>query len=116
MPTTNNPKEVGRSAVAGMGCADQFKLGHYRFDDRLRGRRYPLVDEERGLVFASAFIDHSGKLDTYAYTDGRVVESPIRRPHSYYLMELFKIKDGKIRQVEAVFITVPYYMPSPWDK
>ncbi len=116
LPTTNNAKEVGRSAVAGLGCADQFKLGHYRFDDRLRGRRYSLIDEERGLVFASAFIDHSGKLGTYTYTDGRVVESPIRRPHSYYLMELFKIKDGKIRQVEAVFITVPYYMPSPWDK
>jgi hypothetical protein len=29
-------------------------------------------------------------------------------------METFKIVDGKIRHAEAVFITVPYYMPSPW--
>jgi hypothetical protein len=27
---------------------------------------------------------------------------------------MFKIQDGKIRHAEAVFITVPYRMPSPW--
>jgi hypothetical protein len=31
-------------------------------------------------------------------------------------MELFKIVDGRIRQIEAVFITVPYNMPSPWTE
>jgi hypothetical protein len=41
-------------------------------------------------------------------------ESPIRRPHSFCLMELFKIVDGRIRRIEAVFITVPYNIPSPW--
>ena len=98
-----------------LGCADQFRKGNYRYDDRLRARRYPLVDEERGLVFASAFIDHAGQLTTYKLADGTLAESPVRRPHTYYLMELFKIKDGKIQQVEAVFTTVPYHMPSPWD-
>ena len=41
--------------------------------------------------------------------------SPVRRPHSFYMLELFKIEDGMLRQIEANFITVPYYMPSPWD-
>ena len=30
------------------------------------------------------------------------------------LLELFKIVGGKIAEVEAVFITVPYNMVSPW--
>ena len=30
------------------------------------------------------------------------------------LLEAFKVDGGKIRRVEAVFITVPYNMPSPW--
>jgi hypothetical protein len=30
------------------------------------------------------------------------------------LLEAFKIRAGKIQQIEAVFITVPYNMPSPW--
>jgi hypothetical protein len=32
------------------------------------------------------------------------------------MLEVFKITDGKIRHAEVVFITVPYYMPSPWVK
>jgi hypothetical protein len=111
--TTNNPaKTLG--PVTALGCEAQFKLGAYRFDDRVRGRRFPLVDEERGLVLATGFIDHTGRLGPFKLTDGSTEQSPLRRPHSFCLMELFKIVDGKIRQVEAVFITVPYNMPSPW--
>jgi len=113
--TTNNPDLAQLSFSLTLGCAEQFKLGNFLFDDRLRARRYPLVDVERGLVLATAFIDHSGRLGTYKLTDGRVTESHYRRPHSYYLIELFKInKEGRIRQIEAVFMTVPYHMPSPW--
>ncbi len=111
--TTDNPDFF--TPVAALGCEEQFRLGNYRYDDRLRARRYPLVDEERGLVLAAAFIDHSGALGEYELTDGRRVTSPIRFPHSFYLMELFKIAEGMIEQIEAVFITVPYRMPSPWD-
>jgi hypothetical protein len=115
LQTTNNPaKPLGE--MTALGCAEQFKLGNYRYDDRLRARRFPLVDEERGLVLGMGFIDHSGRLGTYKLADGRTAESPIRRPHSFCLMELFKIVDGRIRQIEAVFITVPYNMPSPWTK
>ena len=115
LQTTNNPaKPLGD--ISALGCAEQFKLGYYRYDDRLRARRFPLVDEERGLVLAMGFIDHSGRLGTYTLTDGRKAESPIRRPHSFHLMELFKVVDGKLRQIEAVFIAVPYNMPSPWDR
>jgi hypothetical protein len=90
-------------------------MGNYRYDDRLRGRRYPLVDESRGLVLAYGFIDHCGRLGEYQLTDGTRVTSPLRRPHSFYLAELFKIADGMIEQIEANFMTVPYHMPSPWD-
>jgi hypothetical protein len=113
--TTHNPEFAKIVPVSALGCEEQFKMGNYRYDDRLRGRRFPLVDEERGLVLAFGFIDHSGKLDTYQLTDGRTVKSPVRRPHSFYLAELFKIDDGMIMQIEANFITVPYWMPSPWD-
>ncbi len=111
--TTNNPDFF--VSVAVLGCEEQFRLGYYRYDDRLRGRRFPLVDEERGLVFAFGFIDHCGRLDEYMLTDGTTVKSHIRRPHTFYLGELFKIDHGMICQIEANFITVPYHMPSPWD-
>lgn len=111
--TTNNadfPLPVAR-----LGCEEQFALGWYRYDDDLRARRFPLVDVERGIVLAYGFIDHSGKLGEYTLTNGEKVSSPVRRPHSYYLAEAFKIREGRIEAVEADFLTVPYRMPSPWD-
>ena len=111
--TTNNagfPLPIAR-----LGCEAQFALGWYRYDDELRARRFPLVDLERGIVLAHGFIDHSGRLGEYELTDGTRASSPVRRPHSYYLAEAFKIRDGAIEQVEAVFHTVPYKMPSPWE-
>ena len=111
--TTNNPDFF--VPVAHLSCEEQFAQGNYRYDDRLRGRRFPLVDEERGIVLAHGFIDHCGKLGEYQLTDGTRVTSPIRRPHTFYLSEAFKIRQGAIEQIEATFITVPYHMPSPWD-
>ena len=112
---TTNRKDSTYGETPRLGCAAQFRLGWYRFDDRLRARRYMVVDEERGLVMTAAFIDHAGKVGQYILTDGRTANSTLfRRPHSYCLLETFKIRAGKIEQVEAVFTTVPYRMPSPW--
>jgi hypothetical protein len=112
--STNNPDFI--LPIAGLPCEEQFKLGWYRYDDRLRARRFPLFDIERGLVLAYGFIDHCGRLAEYTLTNGEHVSSLIRRPHTFYLAELFKIEAGAIRQIEANFITVPYHMPSPWDR
>jgi hypothetical protein len=114
LQTTNNPNIEGYP-IAAMGCADQFRLGQYIYDDRLRGRRFPLVDEDKGLVLAAGFIDHTGKVVDVTWTDGVTkTKSVFHFPHSFALLELFKIVDGRIAGVEAVFITVPYNMPSPW--
>ena len=114
LQTTNNPT-MPDYPIAAMGCAEQFRLGQYIYDDRLRGRRYPLVDEEKGIVLAGGFIDHCGKVVDVTWTDGKTrTKSVFHFPHSFALMEMFKITGGKIAAVEAVFVTVPYNMPSAW--
>jgi hypothetical protein len=114
LQTTHNGDAFPNYPIAAFGCREQFELGQYRYDDRLRARRFPLVDEEKGLVLAGGFIDHCGKLVDFAWTDGTPVKSFYHFPHSYCLLEAFKIVDGAIAGVEAVFIDVPYHMPSPW--
>lgn len=112
---TTNRKDNTWGDITHLGCGQQFKLGWYRFDDRLRARRFLVVDTERGLVMAAGFIDHEGRVGDYKLSDGHTATSKIfRHPHSYCLLETFKIRGGKIQQVEAVFTTVPYNMPSPW--
>jgi len=112
LQTTNT--HIEGYPIAAMGTADQFRLGQYIYDDRLRDRRYPLVDEEKGIVCAAGFIDHAGKVMDVTWTDGSKHKSIFHFPHSFVLLELFKIVGGKIAGVEAVFVTVPYNMVSPW--
>lgn len=111
--STNNPANK-IFPVSDLGCADQFRTGYFRYDDRARDRRYPVVDQERGLVLAALFLDHSGKLRTYTLTDGRVLESAFKSPSTLCILELFKIRSGKLLQIQAVMTNVPYNMPPVW--
>jgi len=103
----------------GMQFADiekGFKSGTYAFNDRVRDREFFLVDEERGIVMSRAYIDHKGVLDTYKLTDGTEKRSIFREPHTWSLLEMFKIQNGMITGVEATFIAAPYYIRSPWTR
>jgi hypothetical protein len=111
--TTHNAT-IPNYDIAKLGCADQFKLGQYIYDDRLRDRRFPLVDEEMGVVLAAGFMDHTGRVVDVTWTDGTKQKSIFFYPHSFILIELFKIENNAIRRVEAVFASMPYNMPSVW--
>jgi len=102
------------NAVAAQGCEAQFKLGLYKYDDRVRGRRFELVDEEHQIVVATGYIDHAARWETYQTTDGKTRKSPFSNPNSLGLMEMFKIRNGRIYRIEAVFTMLPYYMTSQW--
>ena len=89
-----NP-QTGQSEV--MGCKKQFELALKNVVSRVRDRRFVAVDRERGIVFAFAFFDHENINWTWQ------------------LGELFKIQDGKIRRIEAIFQRAPYGIPSGWS-
>ncbi len=95
-------------------CAEQFKRGAYRFDSALRDRGFMLVDEERQLVLTRAFLDHNGVLTDFKLTDGTPAVSGFKTPSTLSVLELFKIRNGKIFRVETVYINVPYHMPTVW--
>ena len=91
-----------------------FLSGRYLFNERVRDRDHFLVDEYRCIVMARGFIDHKGILDEYKLTDGTPARSIFREPHSWALLEMFKLEDGMITGVEAVFVGAPYNMRSPY--
>lgn len=112
--TANNPQ--ASRPMARLSCGAQFDTGFSPFITEVRGRRFEVVDEERGLVFAMLSFDHNGRIKEVTRTDGTVakVVAPFDAPYSFLIGELFKIKDGRIAQVEAVLYTTPYGMPSGW--
>lgn len=116
MATTNRPVTPGQERGAGnMGCAEAFGLGYYHDDTRLRGMRFLAVDEDRGLVFVNGFFDHDAVTRSYKLNDGRTVTVSRTAPWTWQISEVFKIRAGKIWQVEAVLLSVPYGMKSNWD-
>jgi len=111
--TTSNPRP-DLADVAAYGCEEQFALGFYKFDNWIRARRYPLVDEVQGVVLSGGFIDHDGQTREYQLTNGDTKIGFFLRPHSFAFLEAFKIRDDAISAVEAVFHYVPYRTRSPW--
>ena len=112
--TANNPNAP--NAMGKLSCGAQFDTGFSPFITEVRGRRFPLVDEERGLVLAFLTFDHSGRVKTVQRTDGTIakVSPPFDTPYTFLIAELFKIRDGRIAQVEAVLLPTPYAMPTGW--
>jgi hypothetical protein len=106
------PQPVGESVVdmpwRYMGVAEQISAGHFRYIEAIRRRRFPVVDEERGLVLAHASFDHPGDVET---VDGRV---PFAFPNSVLIFEVFKVIGGRIHGVEALGTVFPYRMSMGW--
>jgi hypothetical protein len=114
MVTTAGNKDPNKKSEFVDGCEAQFKLGSFKINKRLRERRFPIIDEERGIVVGTTFFDHANEWDEFKLTDGTVMKTWLKWPNSITLLEAFRIKDAKISRVEVVFTYVPYGMHNPW--
>ncbi len=117
MANAPNPAEVapGSGAMQRMGCKAQFDTGFSVIVTDIRERRFPVVDREKGLVYALGFFDHDGAVGQYNNASGPAeVTGPLRQPFSFMIAEVFQVRDARIDQIEAVLTTVPYKMESGW--
>jgi hypothetical protein len=125
MQTTNAPTPAGQQRPdpktattysAQWSCREQFESGLLHFVNRIRDRRFVAVDEERGVVFAFGFFDHSGGASrTFQDPQGRSVTAGPVQPWTWQIAEVFKIEQGLIRKIDAFLQRVPYGMNSGWS-
>jgi hypothetical protein len=117
--TQTNSRPVAAGAEPGplnFSCKEAFGLGYYREDTRLRNRRVLAVDEERGLVYAGVYFDHDAALRSYQLKNGRTVNVHSTAPWTWEIHEIFQVNGaGKISQVEAILLSVPYGMRPAWS-
>lgn len=102
--------------VQRMGCREQFDTGRLVIVTSISNRRYPVVDEANQVVSAIATFDHRGDLSAVPMERGRsyTPQGVFSRPMSFLIFESFKVIDGKIKQVEATVLQVPYRMHPGW--
>ena len=117
--TTNRPGMIrmGDVDIGAMGCKAQFSTGLYGVVTQVHQRRFPVIDEERQVVWAHAVFDHCGCKRELTMPDGRVVPiAGFTRPSSILLAEAFAIRGDLIEQVEAVGTSVPYHSGTGWGE
>ena len=106
----------GFFAVRRLRIVDQLVAGAFGYITTVRDRRYPIVDEERGLVFSIAMFNSSGSMRGFELPGlGWIDLLPAAQlPVSPLIGELFKVAGGQIRAIEVVLSWFPYGMPSGW--
>jgi hypothetical protein len=97
-----------------MDCLSQFKLGYYFVVQNIHGRRYPVVDQERGIVYSHAVFDQGTVNKGVLSTGQEWTFRGFNRPSSILVTEAFLIENGKIRRVEMVGPSAPFHTNSPW--
>jgi hypothetical protein len=109
--TTGNP-----AFLAGMGCREQLDRGLFAYIEAVRARRYPVFDEERGVVLSCVLLDVPGRAIRFA-SEGGTIDLParIRAPRSVLLFELFKVVAGEIQRIDALMINLALGASSGWD-
>ncbi|HEX5368297.1 MAG TPA: hypothetical protein VFY10_02680 [Dehalococcoidia bacterium] len=112
--TTNNPE---RDGVGRMSVKEGLSSGFYQYITEIRDRRYPVVDEQKGIVLAIVFFEHPGNVkEVNVPGEGVIPMRPFtQKPSSAMIAEAFKIRDGSIRQIEAIVEFLPYGSRSGWQ-
>jgi hypothetical protein len=84
----------------------------FAYITEVRDRRYPVIDEERGVIVGFGAFNIPGG-DYKRIVNGQETTRHYD-PRSLFLFEAFKIVDGKIHQIEATMRNVPLGAPTGW--
>lgn len=99
-------------------CAQELDRGFFSALWKVRDARQLVVDEKQGLVLNLAFLDNEGDAKSVAVRGVGPVAVPaeLRRPITFMTPQLFKIENGKIREIEGLSWPVPFGMRSAWGR
>jgi hypothetical protein len=103
--------------INALGCGAQIDSGELRYITRIRPRRLVVIDEEKGLVYGFPMFRHRGAVRSVPIMGVPGVTSRPKAfgPIDLLAGEIFKIRGGKIHEIEALGMLVPYGTASGWD-
>ncbi|MBN1996201.1 hypothetical protein JW935_01530 [candidate division KSB1 bacterium] len=117
---TQTPEEAEKddfSVFRKMTCSDQLSTGVMSYITDINRRRFFAVDEEMGLVFAFSIFVHNGepKIMQLKGVPG-ITERPNQwGPFDLPAAHIFKIRNGKIYDIEAIGYIAPHGIKNGWE-
>lgn len=119
MQTTSNPPPAkpGRGTIGAMGCAPQLRTHTFDYIKRIEPRRVEIADPETGLVFGlSQFRQPMDEKFVKIVGVPSVDRVDMNfKPFDLPAAHIFKIRDGKIHEIEAMGFTMPYNSKTGWE-
>jgi len=103
---------------ARMNCSEQIDTGIWDSITSIDHRRILVLDEEMGLVFAFSEFVHNGDPE---YMEIKGVEGITQWPNEHGAFDLqaahvFKLRSGKIYEVEAMGYKAPHGVKNGWEE
>jgi hypothetical protein len=105
----NGVQTTHSARFSNLGCNS---MEPFAYITKVRDRRYPVIDEERGVIVGFGAFNIPGG-DYKRIVNGQETTRHYE-PRSLFLFEAFKIVDGKIEQIEATMRNVPLGAPTGW--
>jgi hypothetical protein len=112
------PEADHAMAVLGtLSCTAQIDSQILSFITRLWPRRLTIVDEQKGLVFSFPMFQHRGVVRSIKIQGVPGVDTIPMNGGTSNLQagEIFKIRAGKIHEIEAMGVSLPYGTKSGWE-
>lgn len=110
------PRAPAADGTPAQSIRETFNSGMFQYIREIRPRRFLLVDEERGVVYAMVMFQHPGNVTGLTQWDKQYKDptSIIVYPNSMAMTESFRIRDGKITHITAQMVMLPYRQPTGW--
>ncbi len=119
MQTTGNPPPAkpGFGTLGAMGCERQLNTHTFDYIKRIEPRRVEIADPETGLVFGLSQFRQpmDEKVVKIVGVPGVDHVDMNFKPFDLPAAHIFKIRDGKIHEIEAMGFTMPYNSKTGWE-
>jgi len=119
MQTTGNPPppKPGFGTMGAMGCAAQLDTRAMSYIKRIEPRRVEIADPETGLVFGLSQFRHpmeEKKLRIVGVPDVQSIDMNFA-PFDLPAAHVFKVRGGKLHEIEAMGFMMPYNSRTGWE-
>ena len=119
MQTNMNPAPAtpGTATISAMKCAQQLDTKTFDYIKVIDNRRVEIADLESGLVVGFSQFRHPMKEKTLKIVGvpGLTSRDMTNAPFDLPAMHIFKIRGGKIHEIEAMGFMLPYNSPTGWE-
>jgi len=99
-------------------CEAQISTGAFAYITEILDRRVLIADQQKGLAVGFSMFYHDSTLKEYPHKkpSGEIEMRPSwQGTFNLPAMHIFKIRNGKIYEIEAIGFTLPYGTKSGWE-